>query len=192
MFAATERLLVDVPLHDLSVARIITEAKISRATFYFYFSSKYAVITGLLAGVLSEIYETVQPFIGRNPDDPPDPALRESLTAATKVWADHRLVLRAAHEHWRAVPELRSLWLGVFGGFTDALAGELDRERKAGLLVPELPNRTIATTLLWATEGCLYIGGLGADPDMPEEKQLVEPLVALWVGTLYGRAPTAP
>ena len=49
IFAATEELLEQVPLQDLSVAQIIERAGVSRATFYFYFSSKYAVVTGLLA-----------------------------------------------------------------------------------------------------------------------------------------------
>jgi AcrR family transcriptional regulator len=63
IFEATERLLADVPLHDLSVAQIISAAGVSRATFYFYFSSKFAVVTGLLAQVMDEVFEVVQPFI---------------------------------------------------------------------------------------------------------------------------------
>lgn len=47
-FAATEELLERVPLHDLSVAQIIDQAEISRATFYAYFSSKFDVVVGLL------------------------------------------------------------------------------------------------------------------------------------------------
>ena|SRR5215210_1917546 len=187
IFTATERLLADVPLHDLSVAQILREAGVSRATFYFYFSSKFAVVTGLLARVMDEIYETVQPFVARRGDR--EEALRESLEAATNVWRSHRLVLRAAHEHWHAVPELRSLWLEVFAGFTTVLSEQLERERGAGLLVATSPTRTIAALLLWATEGCLYVSGLGADSDLPEESNMVNPLVSLWLGTLYGRAP---
>ena len=48
IFEATESLLADVPLHDLSVAQIIERAGVSRATFYFYCSSKFAVVEGLL------------------------------------------------------------------------------------------------------------------------------------------------
>lgn len=191
VFAATERLLADLSLRDLSVTRIVEEAGISRATFYFYFSSKFAVVTGLLARVMDEIFQTVQPFIGRGRDDPPEDALRASLTAATAVWASHRYVLRAVHEHWHAVPELRSLWLDVFDGFTASLGERLDRERAAGLLADIPDARRMAASLLWATEGCLYVAGFGVDDDLPSEDRIVEPLVALWVGSLYGVRPSA-
>src|SRR5919204_2167621 len=65
IFAATERLLSEVPLHDISVADIISEAQISRATFYFYFSSKYAVVTGLIAAVMEEVAQAIAPSLRR-------------------------------------------------------------------------------------------------------------------------------
>ena len=43
--SATERLLADVPLHQLSVEQILAEAGVSRRTFYVYFGSKFAVVT---------------------------------------------------------------------------------------------------------------------------------------------------
>src|SRR5436309_15254176 len=79
IFAATERLLTEVPLHDISVADIIEQAKVARATFYFYFSSKYAVVAGLLVQIMDEIYDVVEPFRARSADEPPDVALRRSL-----------------------------------------------------------------------------------------------------------------
>src|SRR5215210_7350847 len=74
IFAATERLLADVPLHELSVMQIIGEAGISRATFYFYFSSKFAVLGGLLAIVMDEIFASARPFVDRETDDDPEEA----------------------------------------------------------------------------------------------------------------------
>src|SRR2546425_11855984 len=82
IFTATEELLEQVPLQDLSVAQIIAKAGVSRATFYFYFSSKYAVVAGLLAGVMDEIYAVMQPFIQRESDSIAEEPLRESLQAA--------------------------------------------------------------------------------------------------------------
>jgi TetR/AcrR family transcriptional regulator, ethionamide resistance regulator len=185
IFAATERLLADTPLHDLSVAQIINEAGVSRATFYFYFSSKFAVIAGLLASVMQEIFESVAPFVDRDPSDDPETALRKSLDQATTVWSEHRYTLRATAQHWHAVPELQTLWLGVIDRFTAAVSAELDRERKAGVAPPGLPSRRLAASLLWATEGCLHVAGLGVDNNLPNEKAIVDTLVRMWVGTLY-------
>ena len=61
-----------MPLHDISVADIIEQAKVARATFYFYFSSKYAVVAGLLVQIMDEIYDVVEPFRARSADEPPD------------------------------------------------------------------------------------------------------------------------
>jgi AcrR family transcriptional regulator len=188
VFVATERLLADVPLHDLSVADIIAEAGISRATFYFYFSSKYAVVSGLLARVMGEIYEVVQQFVQRPADVEPQAALRNSLQAAIALWASHRPALRAIHEHWNATDELRSLWTSVVEQFTLAVAAELDRERKARLAPPGSDSKALAAALLWGTERCLYVAGLGVDARLPTETETLEPLMAIWTGAMYGGA----
>ncbi len=186
MFAATERLLSGVPLHDLSVADIIGEAGISRATFYFYFSSKYAVVSGLLARVMGEIFEVVQPFVQRSPEVEPQAALRTSLEAAIALWVSHRPALRAIHESWNATDELRSLWTSVVEQFTIAVGAELDREREAGLAPAGADSYALAATLLWGTERCLYVAGLGVDPRLSSEAETLEPLMAMWCGAMYG------
>ena len=186
IFAATERLLGEVPLHELSVAQIIAAAEISRATFYFYFSSKFAVVSGLLAQVMDGVFETVQPFVRRPEGMSPEEALRESLTGATRLWRSHRPALRAVHEHWNTTPELRELWIGVVERFTDAVAAEIDRERSSGIAPGGAGARQIAAALLWGTERCLYVAGLGVDDDLPDEQETLEPLLAIWIGSLYG------
>ncbi len=191
IFEATERLLAEIPLHQLSVAQIIGAAAISRATFYFfYFSSKFAVVSGLLARVMEEIFEVVQPFVRRQEGISPEEALRHSLRGATALWKRHRPAMRAIHEHWNTTPELRMLWISVVERFTDAVSAELDRERAAGIAPLGAGSRQIASALLWGTERCFYVAGLGVDPDLPDEEQTLEPLLALWVGSLYGGSST--
>jgi AcrR family transcriptional regulator len=191
IFRATEQLLAEVPLHDLSVAQIIGAAGISRATFYFYFSSKFAVVSGLLAQVMEEIFVVVQPFVQRADSISPEQALRDSLDAAISLWASHRPAMRAIHEHWNTTPELRALWISVVERFTTAVSAEIERERKAGLAPPGPESRQLAAALLWGTERCLYVAGLGVDEDLPNERATLDALVALWTGTLYGGAKSA-
>ena len=177
-----------MPLHDMTVADIIAEAGVSRATFYFYFSSKFAVLNALLVQVMEEIFQVAQPYLSRSEGEPPAEALRLGLEAATAVWSDHRAVLRATAQHWHAVPELQELWMTVFARFTEAFAAEIDRERAAGL-APEGPDsRQLAACLLHGTERCLYIAGLRVDKNLPDEKEIVAPLLALWQGGIYGPA----
>jgi AcrR family transcriptional regulator len=179
-----------LPLHELSVAQIIEEAKLSRATFYFYFGSKYAVIAGLLSQVMEQIYDVARPFLEHKDDEPPQAALRRGIEAAAELWSSHRPALRALSEHWHAVPELRDLWLGVIARFTDAFAGEIDRQRGEGLAPPGVDSRQLAASLLWAAERCFYVAGLAVEDALPSEKEAVDALYALWYGGIYGGRPT--
>jgi AcrR family transcriptional regulator len=191
IFEATERLLATQGLHDISVADILEEAGISRATFYFYFSSKFAVVTGMLGRLYEEIFEVVQPFISREEDESPEQALRRSLQASADVWTQHQAAMRAVHEHWAVVPELRAAWLEIVERFTDALAAAIDRDRAAGLAVNGPSSHQLAAMLLWSTDRCLYVASLGVDDDLLGERETVEPLMAIWMGAVYGAEPVA-
>ncbi|HET9074179.1 MAG TPA: TetR/AcrR family transcriptional regulator [Solirubrobacteraceae bacterium] len=191
IFAATEQLLEREPLHELSVAAIMAEAGVSRATFYFYFSSKYAVVVGLLAEVMDEMFDSVQPFITRDAGMTPQEGLRASIQAGVEMWLRHRPALRAIHEHWNTTEELRSLWLSVIARFTQALAEQIDRDRAAGISPPGPDSRALASTLLWGAECCLYVAGLDVDPSFRHERDMLEPLYVIWNGALFGAAPPA-
>jgi TetR/AcrR family transcriptional regulator, ethionamide resistance regulator len=186
ILSATARLLDRESFNDISVAQILTEAKISRATFYFYFASKFSVLSALLEQAMNDIFETVQPFLARSPEDSPTVALQRSIRAVTHAWHRHRPVLQAANHHWHSEPELRKLWLAITERFIAAGAVEIDRERAAGIVTSDVPSRTLAATLFWATERVLYIAGLGVEPNLADEEAAVDVLVTMWRGTLYG------
>jgi AcrR family transcriptional regulator len=185
IFSATARLLDRQSFNDISVAQILAEAKVSRATFYFYFSSKFSVLSGLLERAMNNIFETVQPFLARPPEESPTVALQRSIRAVTHAWHRHRPVLQAANHHWHSEPELRSLWLAIAERFIAAGADEIERERAAGLIISPVASRTLAATLFWATERVLYIAGLGVEPGLADEEASVDALVGMWRGTLY-------
>jgi TetR/AcrR family transcriptional regulator, ethionamide resistance regulator len=187
IFSATARLMGRESFSDVSVAQILTEAGVSRATFYFYFSSKFSVLSGLLERAMNDIFETVQPFLARSPDDPPTVALQRSIRAVTQAWHRHRPVLQAANHHWHGEPELRNLWLAITERFITAGAAEIDRERAAGIVTSQVPSRTLAATLFWGTERVLYIAGLGVEPTLADEESAVDALVTMWRGTLYAQ-----
>jgi AcrR family transcriptional regulator len=173
------------------VAQIIDEADVSRATFYFYFGSKYSVVVGLLAQVMDQIYEVARPFVERSDAEAPEHALRRGLEAATSLWSSHRFALRAVSEHWHAAPELRALWMQVMERFTEAFAAEIDRQRAAGLAPPGVASRQLAAALLWSSERIFYVGGLAVEDELPSEGGAVEALYALWHGGIYGGRPAA-
>jgi hypothetical protein len=91
-----------------------------------------------------------------------------------------------------AVTELRALWLGVMDRFAAAFSQQIDLERAEGYAPPGVPSRELATALIWASERCLYIAGLGVTDDLPDEERTVRALQALWRGGVYQCAPPNP
>jgi AcrR family transcriptional regulator len=191
---AIEALLRDVPLHDITVGSIVDTAGVSRQTFYTYFSSKYAVLALLLEAVMQDIIDATSPFLDRDTAGVSAvDALRASFDAATEVWFDNRMILRAASENWRVVPEIREQWTDLWNGAIDTTADLMDRQRKAGFSPPGPPSRQVASVMMWGAERALYIAGLERNPDMRGEKAIVDALVAIWHGAFYGSsAPGSP
>jgi AcrR family transcriptional regulator len=189
MLRATERLLETTPLHDVSVGRIMDAAEVSRGTFYSYFSSKFEVASALLAQTMEEMFAVLAGAIEGVEGLPTADALRALLVDSTRLWQQHRAILRATHENWHAVPELREQWLGVVKTFTDALVGELDRERAAGLIPQRLDYRQRVASVLWATEHLLYVAGSEVGDDITGEETLVDTLIDLWAGVMYPGIP---
>ena len=183
---ATEKLLENTTLHELSVAQIITAAGISRATFYFYFSSKFAVLTTLVDSVIGEIFDVSQQFLDRTSSLPTELSMRKRIEASAAIWEANRSVLQATVENWNAIPELRVVWTAALGRLTDALAREIDSERALGRAPGGPDSKCLAATLVWTTERCLYIGGLRDDGPLVGDADTVDALTRIWLGAMYG------
>jgi TetR/AcrR family transcriptional regulator, ethionamide resistance regulator len=172
---AAERRLSTIPLHQLSVADIIREASISRATFYFYFSSKFAVVTALVARVMDELRAVLEPVADRPGDESLDEWIGRWVRAAVEVWLKHGPVLRATVESWHAIPELRSLWVGVIEQTAELIGARiLVGEKQNGPLDPVTRER--AAVLAWSMERILYVAGLEVSDQLPDERAIV-PLI---------------
>jgi AcrR family transcriptional regulator len=182
---ATERLLTKQALNDLSVRHILDEAGVSRTTFYYYFTSKYAVVNALAARAMSGVYGAMVPFVERDENESPEEALRRSLQGGWAAWTEHRVVLEALHANWHAVPEFREVWLAITDGFAGAITAEIEAERAAGLAPDGVDARQLASALVWSTAQCMYIAGQRVDVGLPDEDTIFEPLLAMWLGAIY-------
>jgi TetR/AcrR family transcriptional regulator, ethionamide resistance regulator len=183
---ATERLLKTLPLSELSVERLCEEAGVSRATYYHYFGSRTAPLATLATELWDQVFTQIQPFVDGAASRTPEQLIRETFKAAWQIWIDHAPVFRALAENWRADPELESLWVTIIGRFTEAIAAEIDRERDTGSAPPGPDSRELASVLLWSTAHCLYIAGTGVDSRMPNEADLFETVIAIWLRSIYG------
>jgi AcrR family transcriptional regulator len=183
LLVATEKLLGESSLAEITAAQIAEAAGVSRGTFYVHFESKFEVAAALLGVIMEEMYDLLAP-ITEGSEPTPDAAIRRVIAESAALWEVHGAVFRATHENYIVVPELREKWLAVTEQFTDALATALEGQIEAGRDI-----RQICAVLVWSTEHLLYIAGTDADADLPSPTAIIDTLVEMWVGTIYGRPP---
>jgi AcrR family transcriptional regulator len=185
ILSATERLLEDQRLSDLTVADVIGAAGISRATFYFYFESKYAVLAALVERIIDEVYGAAEAWMQRG-EQSPEEALRAAVGSSLALWRRHAAVLRATVEAQPAVPEIAALWRSRIARFIAASAAQIQREREAGLAPQEGPDpEALAAALISMNEHLFYLTLIGAIPDLADDDRLVETVATVWLRAVY-------
>ncbi|WP_170307684.1 MULTISPECIES: TetR/AcrR family transcriptional regulator [Micrococcales] len=195
LLVATERLLQRRDLRSIKIQEIVSEVGINRATFYFYFTSKYAVVAQLLTRYRDEVLDAVEPWTGvrvsASDDDTivDNAAYRDQLTTAftqlVEVWQRHSALMRAASANWRVVPELRDVWQENLKWFVDASTARIEADRRLGIAPPRGDARRLATSLMLlnvamlqnlADEGPMSLG--------PEHS--VDLMCEIWIQSIYG------
>lgn len=182
---ATERLLGERRFDELSVADILEAADVSRASFYFYFEGKHAVLGELVRGAVEQGLDVAQPWLEHEQHGSPQEAMRQGVLAGARLWRSRAPVLRAIVENWRSDPALTALWTELMDRFTQETIRRVQRDRELGL-APESPLDTalLASTLTWLGERLYYLAAIG-QPPFDEEERLVNALVEVWLALVY-------
>jgi AcrR family transcriptional regulator len=186
---ATERLLSTHRFADLSVADILGEAGVSRASFYFYFASKYALLSAVSERAVDEVYAVTQTWLHRAESEPPLDALRTAMRGAVSRWSAHGPVLRAIVESSPSAPEIDAQWKRLIARFTAAAAEQIERERAAGVAPAGVDAHALGTMLTWMTERALYLMVSSGEPGFADADVLVETLAGVWWRAIYGAEP---
>ncbi|MGZ4177485.1 MAG: TetR/AcrR family transcriptional regulator [Solirubrobacteraceae bacterium] len=190
ILAATEQLLLERPLHRLSVADIIDAAGISRTSFYAYFASKTAVIAECLRQVMDQVMVAVRPF-HTQADGDVESAIRLSLEQWVEVCGRHAALLRTVSEEWPHDDELRALWFEMLETVTAGTAKVIRGARAAGQAPPGADSRALAACLMWGYERVLHVAIVGGAPGLSDPGAIVAPLAQMMVGGLYGLTPSS-
>jgi AcrR family transcriptional regulator len=182
---ATRQLLAERRFDDISVADILTAAGVSRASFYFYFESRHAVLAALVRDAVEEGHEAAQPWLTHDATAAPISTVRMGIEDGARLWHEHAPVLRAIVENWRSHPELTALWLELMDGFTRATEERILRDRELGIAPPSPADaHTLASLLTWVGERAYYLAAIGKEP-FDDQRRLVEGLTDLWQGAVY-------
>lgn len=171
----------------ISVADVLRVAGVSRASFYFYFPSRQALLGELVRRAVSQGHEAAQPWTDLL-DDPVE-ALRAGITSGATLWQRNAGVLRAIVESWGSDDELRQLWLEQMGTFTDAAVDRIHADPAALRHLADVDVRAVASSLTWLGERLYYLAATDVPP-FNDQGALVATLLHAWTSTLYGRPPT--
>jgi AcrR family transcriptional regulator len=182
---ATEEILETTPMADLAVRDILERAGVSRATFYFYFGSKYAPVAALFRRILEDVLAAFDRHWAASDDPDPVRGLRAALAASYGLFEDNAALLRAVADA-RDDPEIGEAFRSMIDRLVVTAQHKIDRERRAGRAPAGADSHAIAAAMIWMNERCFYLHSLGAGSPWPTTDALVDALAAVWAGAVYG------
>lgn len=182
LLAATTDLLGERRFDAISVADIIAAAGVSRASFYFYFANKQAVLAELVRAAVAAGQQVAQPWISSSND--PVAALRSGIAGGAELWARNAGVLRAIVESWTADESLRRLWVEQMASFTEATVIRIRADPAVLRRLDGQDVGTVAASLTWLGERLYYLAAAGVEP-FTDRDVVVDTLTAIWTSVLY-------
>jgi AcrR family transcriptional regulator len=186
ILATAERLLGERPLHEISIDDLARGAGISRPTFYFYFPSKEAVLLTLLDRMVEEARSRQGEALERFAEDPAR-WLRQGITAIYETFRSRRAVALAAADASATSAEVRALWARVMEQFVEETSAAIEAERARGAAPDGVPARALAVALNLMNERVLH-DTFARHAPMVDEADVIDVLVAVWLGAIYGPA----
>ncbi len=164
LLVAVERLLDEgESFTELSVERLVTEAGISRSTFYVYFEDKGDLLLALTEDVVRRLVDAAAAWWSLPPDASKDD-LAAALRGVIDAYTPHQLL-------WGAVVDASSYDLRVrerFGQVVDAAAVAVAKHiragQKSGTVRADLDPKRTGGWLTWMAERGLHQLIRGATP----------------------------
>jgi TetR/AcrR family transcriptional regulator, ethionamide resistance regulator len=179
-----ERLLEERSLGEISVDDLARGAGISRSSFYFYFSSKDAVVLTLIDRMVDEATHSRDRALERLSKDPVA-GWRETIKIFYRTLGSHRAVIRAASDLSATNAEARTLWAQIMEGWTVHVIERIEAERERGAAVSGTEPRALATALLQMNERVMRAIFVEETPAVAED-QVIDTLSHIWLSSIYG------
>jgi AcrR family transcriptional regulator len=180
------RLLDERPLHEISVDDLARGAGISRPTFYFYFSSKDAVLMTLIERVILQA-DSALAGVSDQPVQARQAFWRSGINIFFAGFGAHRGVTRAGYAARATIPAAAEMWSRFMQKWIDNTAAIIEAERARGEAPVTLPARDLATALNLMNERVLVATFSDERPSVGEEATL-DTLVHIWITSIYGKA----
>jgi AcrR family transcriptional regulator len=180
LLAAADRLLGSDKFGTASVTEIAHEAGLSRASLYFSFASKQALLASLLDDAVSRFNNQIASVVEGPAVGSPADAVRSTVQAAAELWWEHGVVLRASVELGTAIPEV---YERTMANFAVVAAPTVELLQRYGT-VPEAASDSAASAMVMAlmlmTERN-YFHLMRGNPTPAERNSLTATMQSIWL-----------
>ncbi len=167
---------------ELSVERLVTEADMSRSTFYVYFEDKGDLLRALTEGVIDNLVDAASHWWNL-PADATKDDLREALNTIFEAYLPHRVVMAAVVEAAGYDPGVRETFGAMVQKTTAEVAKHIADGQKKGYVHKDIDPERTAAWLTWMCERGLYQLVSGATK--AQQRDLLTGLTDIVWNTLY-------
>lgn len=186
ILATARQLLETKKFADISVDDLAKGAGISRPTFYFYFSSKEAVLLSLIDPLIKRADTGFDSALEDMPTDPKR-AIRHGIEIFVSSFGSHPATARAGTEALNSSPEFRMFWSGLMQKWISLTAALITAERGRGAAPDTIPAMDLATSLNLMNERTI-MAALSAEQPAVAYDKVVDTLAHIWLTSIYGEA----
>jgi AcrR family transcriptional regulator len=186
LLEVVERLLSEGESYtEISVERLVSDAKLSRSTFYVYFEDKGDLLRAWFGEINAELEDAASEWWaldGRATRDD----LRGALDVVVKTYRPHTTLMAAMYDAAAYDVGVRELVDAMMESNIAGLRKHIRAGQAAGFVDPDLPAAETAAWLQWMAERGLH--QLARTAGDQELERLIDAYTAIVWNTLY--APT--
>lgn len=188
LLEVVERLLADGESYtEISVERLVSEAGLSRSTFYVYFQDKGDLLHAWSARISDELVAAAGTWWALGPGLT-KADVRAALADVVETYRPHATLMAALYDAAAYDLAVRELVDAMMEANASGLRRHIERGQAAGFVDPALPAVETAGWLTWMAERSLH--QLVRTASDKELVPLVDALGGIVWNTLY--APVAP
>jgi AcrR family transcriptional regulator len=170
---------------EISVERLVSEAGMSRSTFYVYFEDKGDLLRAWFAEITAELSDAASGWLTLGADAT-RADLRAALERVVKTYKPHTTLMAATYDAAAYDASVRELVEGMMDGNVAGLRKHIQAGQAGGSIDPSLPAAQTAAWLTWMAERGLHQLVRTASP--AELEKLIDAYTGIVWNTLY--APT--
>lgn len=190
LLGVVERLLAQgESFTEISVERLVSEAGMSRSTFYVYFEDKGDLLRAWFEEVTKEISDAATDWwqldAGASNAD-----LRAALDKVVKTYKPHTALMAATYDAAAYDVSVRELVEGMMSANAAGLRKHMKAGQSGGFVDPDLPVAQTASWLTWMAERGLH--QLVRTASGAELERLIDAYTAIVWNTLYAPTRSAP